>query len=109
MDSFAYMTLYGPAEGVFPPESDPPVATERQLGGHPAYGWLRNAPSWGTARLRVVWEVPRLLARRPDGRLVYRLLWMRIAAHRGDVLSLRVIPAPRLALDRAGAAAVVAP
>jgi hypothetical protein len=92
MDSFAYMTIYGPAQGVLQPESDPADATERQLGGHPAYGWLRNAPKWGATRLRVVWEVPRMLERRGDARLVYRLLWMRIPAHRRDVLSLRVIP-----------------
>jgi hypothetical protein len=94
MDFNSYMTLYGPAGAVLHPDSDPPTGVEPQISGHPAAGWLRQVPKWGTTRLRVVWEVPRLLIRRAPGRFVYRLRWMRIAAHHGDVLRLRVTPPP---------------
>ncbi|MEY2441346.1 MAG: hypothetical protein QOJ46_772 [bacterium] len=91
MDSYSYMTLYGPRGATLLPESDPPTGGEPSIAGHPAAGWLRDAPSWGTASLRVIWQVPDLLIRR-DRRLIYKLLWMHIPAHRGDVLNLRVTP-----------------
>jgi hypothetical protein len=91
MDSYSYMTLYGPRGATLLAESDPPTGLERTIAGHPAAGWLRMARAWGTTSLRAVWQVPKLLVRR-RGRLVYRLLWMHIPAHRGDVLELRVTP-----------------
>ena len=94
MDSHDYMTLYGPHGAYLNAASDPPTAIEPALAGHPAAGWLRTTPSWGTTRIRVDWDVPRMLVRHPDGRLVYRLLWMHVPAHRGDVLRLRVTPPP---------------
>lgn len=89
-----WLAVYGPAGAVLSARSDPAYAPERPVAGHPAAGWLRFAPPGGTTTLRVAWDVPRLLTRRRDGALVYRLLWRRIAAHEGDELALRVTPPP---------------
>ena len=106
MDSHSYMTLYGPEGAYLLPNADPPTAIESPLAGHPAAGWLRTAPAWGRTRVRVVWEVPRLLVRRPGNRLVYRLLWIPVPAHRRDVLRLRVTPPPGWRWARKGPVAV---
>jgi len=85
-----YIAIYGPAGALPGPGPDQPVAVEAPVAGHPAVGWLRFAAPWQSARVRVVWEVPRMLVRGRDGKPAYRLLWRRIPAHRGDVLHLRV-------------------
>lgn len=90
----SYIVLYGPRGARLLRGSEPPIAAERPLAGHPAAGWLRGAIAWSTASLRVVWDVPHMLVRRRDGSFVYRLTFMRVAAHRGDRLRLRVV-APR--------------
>lgn len=102
LSSFSYLTLYGPAGGRLHPSSDPPAGVEPPIAGHPAAGWLRETPAWGRTRVRVVWDVPRMLVARRDGRLVYRLRWMSVAAHRGDVLRLRVTPPPGWTWARRG-------
>jgi hypothetical protein len=94
IDTESYITLYGPAGATLDPASDPPIALDSPLAGHPAVGWLRAAKPRAATTLRVVWNVPRLLSCRPGGRFAYRLLWRAIAAHRGDVLHLRVTPPP---------------
>jgi hypothetical protein len=88
----SYTTLYGPAGGRLVASSHPPVATEAPIAGHPAAGWVLAADAWGTTMVRAVWEAPALLVRRPDGTLVYRLTWMRVPLHDGDVLRLHVTP-----------------
>jgi hypothetical protein len=88
----SYTTLYGPAGARLAAGSDPPIAAESPIAGHPAAGWLLRAVAWGSTSVRVVWDVPHLLHRRPDGKLVYRLVWMRVPLHRGDVLRLHVTP-----------------
>ncbi len=88
----SYTTLYGPAGGRLVASSHPPIALETPIAGHPAAGWVLAADAWGTTTVRVVWEVPGLLVRRPDGRLVYRLTWKRVPLHSGDLLRLRVTP-----------------
>jgi hypothetical protein len=88
----SYVALYGPRGARLDDASDRPDAAERSIAGHPAAGWLQGTPPWGTTRRRVVWDVPRMLVRRRDGSLVYRLRFMRVAAHHGDSLRLRVTP-----------------
>ena len=88
----SYTTLYGPAGGRLVAGSHPPIASEKPIAGHPAAGWVLAADAWGTTTVRVVREVPDLLVRRPDGRLVYRLTWKRVPLHDGDLLRLRVTP-----------------
>ena len=90
-----YATLYGPTGARLDRTySDVPTGTEPAIGGHPGAGWLLAARAWGTTGMRVAWNVPRLLARRPDGTLEYRLTWLRVAAHAGDILRLTVAPPP---------------
>ncbi|MDX6704481.1 MAG: hypothetical protein QOI48_327 [Solirubrobacteraceae bacterium] len=88
----SYVTLYGPRGGVLQPSSDPPVGPEAAIAGHPAWAWLRATPPGAATSLRAVWEAPRVLVRGRGGALVYRLHWMRVPAHAGDVLRLDVRP-----------------
>ena len=89
-DSHAYITPYGPQDGVLLPTSDPMDASQADLAGHPSGGWLRSAPPLGQATLRVGWQAPNLLLRRSDGLWLYRLIWLPQPGHSGDVLNLRV-------------------
>lgn len=90
LDSASYIALYGPHGATLDPASDPPVSDEAPVAGHPASGWLRSAEPLRTTTLTVVWRVPHLAERRPDGRWTYALHWMRVPAHAGDRLRLRV-------------------
>jgi hypothetical protein len=88
----AYLTLYGPRGARLSTRADTPIGSEPAIRGHPAVAWLRFAQPWGTTTVRAAWNVPRLLIRRRDGTLVYRLTWLRVPAHSGDRLRLRVVP-----------------
>lgn len=90
VDAVSLVTIYGPQGGTLNPESDSPIAVEDPVAGHPVAAWLRVALPLDSTAVRVVWEVPNLLIRKPDGAWEYRLRWMRIAAHTGDLLRLHV-------------------
>ena len=85
-----YVTVYGPQGAVLDPTSDPQSLPEPSLAGHPAAAWFRGAPPLSQSTLKVVWEVPRLVEKGPDGGRSYRLRFMRLPDHTGDVLNLRV-------------------
>ena len=110
-DSLSYITVYGPAGAVLDPRSDRPDAAEPDMAGHPAGGWVRSAPPLGTTTLTVAWTATRLVEPPAGGRTEYRLDWLRLPSHAGDVLRLQVHlppgwrwagPAPpaSIALDR---------
>lgn len=86
--SLSYVTLYGPHGARLAPGSDPPLAEEPTLAGHPAAGWLLSAPPLGRARLTVAWEVPELAQRADDGSWRYVLTWLHLPGHTGDRLNL---------------------
>jgi hypothetical protein len=92
IDSLAYITAYGPFSGRLASQADEPYAIEPTLAGHPAWGGDRAAPPLGEDKLFVAWNVPKLLLRRPDGSMEYRLTWLRNVGNRGDVLHLDVRP-----------------
>jgi hypothetical protein len=90
-DSLSYVTLYGPVGSHFVPGStDTPYARESQLAGHPAAGWVRAAPPLGVATIQAEWEGPQVAVRQRDGTWVYRIRWMHLSGHVGDVLHLEV-------------------
>lgn len=91
IDSFSYVSVYGPQGAVLDETaSDEPVALEAPLSGHPGAGWLIAAEPLSEAALRVVWDVPQLIVPQTDGTWAYRLRWMGLPAHTGDVLNLKV-------------------
>ncbi len=87
-ETLAYVTMYGPAGGVFSRESDPFGVPEPSVAGHPGYGWFRTLVPGGEVTVTVTWDVPALAVARPDGTWDYSLLWMRLPDHTGDVLNL---------------------
>lgn len=90
LDSQSYITLYGPQGAILDAVSDEPRFSEDSVAGHPAAAWLRSVMPLDQTTLRVVWEVPRIVLRRPDGRWEYRLWWMHIPGNSGDTLRLHV-------------------
>jgi hypothetical protein len=106
-----YLTAYGPEGARLDPSSDPPVALEPKLAGHPGAGWFLGPGPLSRATVTVVWDVPKLAERRSDGSWDLTLRWMPVPDHLGDVLTLRVDlpagwrwqgspPPPSLSLDR---------
>jgi hypothetical protein len=89
VDSQSYVTIYGPAGGTLARGSDKPDATEPDLGGHPAAGWLRAAAPGKVTVIDLGWTVPGLLVREGDG-WRYRLRVLPTPGHSGDVLHLTV-------------------
>ena len=94
IDSASYITVYGPQGATLAPDSDTPTAAEAAISGHPAFGWLRAAPPFGSTSFTVVWDVPELLLRWAGNAMEYDLWWMHVPAHTGDVLRLHVEPPP---------------
>lgn len=92
IDSLAYITMYGPFSGRLAKNADQPYAMEPTLQGHPAWGGDRAAPPLGEDKLFVAWNVPKLLLRRADGSMEYRLSWLRNLGNVGDVVNLDVRP-----------------
>jgi hypothetical protein len=92
--SLSYVTVYGPNGAVLDKSSDPPQSLEPALAGHPAAGWFVGAPPGGKAKLTVVWNVPNLLQKGPNGTREFSLWWLHLPDHAGDVLNLRVDPPP---------------
>ena len=90
VDTQSYITVYGPRGARLHDSSDPPYADEGRLSGHPAAGWDRAAPPLGETSFTVAWDAPGLVVRGEDGEREYRLWWMAVPGHRGDVLRLRV-------------------
>lgn len=88
VDSLSYITLYGPQGANLVRGSDRPEALEPPIAGHPAAGWLRAALPLGSTKLTSVWEAPAIAVRQPGGRWLYRIHWMHLAGHTGDVLHL---------------------
>ena len=86
----SYVTWYGPSGGVLDPASDPPMAPEPEVAGHPAHGWFLSALPRSQVTLKAVWEVDDLVSRGPDGTRLYRLWWVGVPDHSGDVLNLQV-------------------
>lgn len=85
-----YLTAYGPNGAVLAAESDPPIAEEPAIAGHPAAGWFVAAAPLDSTTWKVVWEVEDLVRRGPDGTKVYDLWFMGVPDHTGDVVNLRV-------------------
>jgi hypothetical protein len=109
--SVIYVTAYGPEGATLDPASDPPVANEPSVAGHPAAGWFRGAGPLSEATLKVVWDVPHLATRAKDGTWDLPLHWRRLPDHAGDVLTMKVnlpdgwswvgtAPPPSVDLDR---------
>ena len=87
-DTLTYITFYGPSGGVLGAGSDPLGIPEPSLAGHPAHGWFRALAPNSEVTVKVVWEVPGVVAPQADGTWQYSLLWMRLPDHTGDVLNL---------------------
>jgi hypothetical protein len=94
VDSLSYITVYGPQGAVLEATSDPGVALEASLAGHPAGAWFRAAAARGQTTLHVAWDAPGLIRRRGDGTWTYQLRWVALPGHASDVLHLRVEPPP---------------
>lgn len=91
LSALNYVTVYGPKGAKLHPASDKPAnAREPAVNGHPAAGWLVEPPALSSAKLKVVWTVPRLGIDLPGDRWSYDLRFMGVPDHRGDVLRLRV-------------------
>jgi hypothetical protein len=90
IDSFSYLTFYGPTGATFARSSEPAVASEPTIAGHPAMGWALDAPPLGTTTLTFTWTVPHLAIHGPGGAWSYQLWWMHLPAHTGDTLRLHV-------------------
>ncbi|MDQ1710864.1 MAG: hypothetical protein QOE45_314 [Frankiaceae bacterium] len=89
IDSQSYITIYGPAGGTLATSADKPDATEPDLAGHPAAGWLRAAKPGATTVIDLGWTVPQLLVTEGRDRR-YQLLVVPTPGHTGDVLHLTV-------------------
>lgn len=89
-DSLTYVTVYGPTGATLDGASDPPAALEPPIADHPAAGWFISAPPLASTTLKVVWNVPNLLAKLPGGRWSYALTWRRVPDHSGDVVNIKV-------------------
>jgi hypothetical protein len=89
VDSQSYVTIYGPAGATLAAGSDKPDATEPDLGGHPAAGWLRAAAPGRRTVIDLGWTVPALLVADGDG-WRYALRVLPTPGHSGDVLRLTV-------------------
>ena len=92
--SLSYVTVYGPNGATLDQASDPPQSSEPSLAGHPAAGWFVGAAPGGKATLKVVWNVPDVVSKGPNGTRVYSLWWLHLPDHAGDVLNLKVDPPP---------------
>ena len=90
ISSLSYIVLYGPEGATLQPASDPPVATDPPVSGHPGAGYLMSAPPGGQATIRIAWEATNIARRGSDGKRHYSLWWMRVPDHSGDVLNLQV-------------------
>jgi hypothetical protein len=88
--TLAYMTMYGPEGAVLDEAaSDPLRIEEPAMAGHPAAGWFRAAaPSGGQTTLTVVWSAPGVATPREDGTWDYRLRWLHLPDHVGDIVNL---------------------
>jgi hypothetical protein len=85
-----YITAYGPQGAALHGSSDPPVMIEPPVAGHPAAGWFRGSAPLSKTTLKVVWDVPHLASRNPDGSWTLDFYWRRLPDHAGDVLNLTV-------------------
>jgi hypothetical protein len=92
LDSLSYVTLYGPQGAVLNDESDPPYVTEEPLGGHSGASWVLSAEPLGETSVTIGWDVPEAAVPLSDGSLEYRLRWLRVPGHSGDVVNLQVEP-----------------
>jgi Protein of unknown function (DUF4012) len=90
IDSFSYLTFYGPTGATFVRSSKPAVASEPARAAHPAMGWALTAPALGTTTLTYTWSVPHLAVHVRGGTWSYQLWWMHLPAHTGDILHLHV-------------------
>jgi hypothetical protein len=90
IDSLSYLTFYGPSGATLAGSSQPPDASEPPISGHPAVGWVLDAPPLGTTTLTFTWSVPRLAVRQADGSWELPLWWVHLPGHTGDSLRLRV-------------------
>ena len=88
--SLAYVTFYGPKGGVLNPLSDPPIAQEPALAGHPGVGYFLNASPHTSVSVKVVWDVKDLVRKGPNGAREYSLRWLKIPDHSGDLVNLHV-------------------
>ena len=88
--TLGYLTIYGPQDAVLDDgASDPLSFKEPALVGHSAAGWFRAAaPSGGQTTLTVVWDAPNFVAPQKDGSWLYRLRWLHLPDHVGDVVNL---------------------
>jgi Protein of unknown function (DUF4012) len=86
-----YTVLYGPLDAVIDPASDEPdVSNELSVSGHPGAGYSIEALPLSSDSVKIVWRVPDLLTRDPDGTWRYSLAWRHVATNAGDVLHLSV-------------------
>jgi hypothetical protein len=92
INSLSYVVHYGPRGGVISDGTKTTDANESSLANQPAAAWLLAAPPGGQDTARVVWNVPGLLTRQPDGSMEYSLTWWHLPAHTGDVVNLKVDP-----------------
>lgn len=90
VDSLSYITLYGPQGGTLADGGDTPYAIEPTIADHPAAGWVRSATPGDETTLAAAWQAPGIALRQRDGSWEYRIRWMYLPGHTGDVLHLRV-------------------
>lgn len=90
IDSLSFVTVYGPNGAALDAASDPPDAAAPALAGHPAASWFEAADPLSSTTFTVVWNVPHLLLPATGGTSEYRLRFMRLPAHDGDLLRLHV-------------------
>jgi hypothetical protein len=86
-----YTVLYGPAGATLDPSSDEPdVNDELDVNGHPGAGYALQALPLSSDSVKIVWQVPDLLTRDPDGTWRYSLAWRHVVTNAGDILHLTV-------------------
>ena len=89
VDAVRYAVVVGPRGATLAEGTTSPIAEEQPVAGHPAFGFEATGPPLEESSFTVAWEAPSLVEV-VDDRAAYRLTWLRIPAHRGDVLRLRV-------------------
>ncbi|MFN8035798.1 MAG: DUF4012 domain-containing protein [Acidimicrobiia bacterium] len=90
IDSLSFVTAYGPTGATLDAATDPPDTVGTPIAGHPNASWFVSADPLASASYTVAWDAPNVARRVAGGALEYRLRFLPLAAHTGDVLELHV-------------------
>ena len=86
-----YTVMYGPVGAELDSSADEPdIDRDDPVSNHPGVGYSVDAQPLGSATVKVVWRVPDLLTRGPDGKWRFELHWLHVPTNRADALHLQV-------------------